>query len=120
MKQFLTCFLLFVCPSVYAQLATLSGKIIHADTKLPYAEVTILLKDMKMITTSDAAGNYQFGGVPMGTHELQYSADDAIDETVKIEVAKSNVMLDIVELKVLAGSGLGNATDQSGGFCRRC
>ncbi len=105
---------MFVCPSVYAQLATLSGKIIHADTKLPYAEVTILLKDMKMITTSDAAGNYQFGGVPMGTHELQYSADDAIDETVKIEVAKSNVMIDIVELKVLAGSGLGNTTDQSG------
>ena len=99
MKHLLTLLFLIVSSSLFAQTGILKGKIIHQDTKLPFNEVSITLKTVKMITTTNSLGEYQFSGIPYGTYEMVISADGVNEEMINVTVNNTMNEVDVVSLK---------------------
>ena len=84
MKQLFTLLLVLASTCMFAQSGILKGKIIHEDTKLPFEEVSVTLKQMKMITSTNNLGEYTFSNIPFGTYELHVSADGTNEEVINI------------------------------------
>ena len=99
MKQLFTLLLVLASTCMFAQSGILKGKIIHEDTKLPFEEVSVTLKQMKMITSTNNLGEYQFSNIPFGTYELHVSADGINEEVINVSVNSTVNNVDIIELK---------------------
>lgn len=107
--------LLFSSAWTFAQTATVKGKVIHADTKQPYAEVILSLPKLKVTTSTDASGEFEIVNVPYGNWELRLTADGIEDEFIMILVNNAVTNLETIELKS-ADPGSSNYTlDNSGG-----
>lgn len=99
MKNTLTLLFLLLSGSIFAQTGILKGRIIHDDTKLPYNEVSVTLKTMKMITSTNSLGEYQFSGIPYGTYEMVVSADGTSDQMINVTVNNAVNTVDDIALK---------------------
>jgi len=111
MKNILTLLLLLVSTSVFAQTGILKGKIIHEDTKLPYFEVSVMLKTVKMITTTNGLGDYEFSNIPYGTYEMIMSADGVTEEMVNVTVSNPVNEMDIIALKSIISTDPNTVND---------
>lgn len=66
--------LLFLPLGIQAQLTqTVRGQIVDMETKVPLIGATVMLADSGTGVTTDAAGNFSFGSVPVGRINLQLS-----------------------------------------------
>ncbi len=113
MKYTLILLFLFICNASFAQTGILKGKIIHDDTKLAFNEVSVMLKTVKMITTTNSLGEYQFSGIPYGTYEMVISADGITEETINVTVNNTMNEIDIIELKSVATNDPNYSSDNS-------
>lgn len=113
MKNTLTLLFLLVSGSIFAQTGILKGRIIHDDTKLPFNEVSVTLKTMKMITSTNSVGEYQFSGIPYGTYEMIVSADGVKEEMFNVTVNGPVNTVDDIALKSTISSDPNYNVDNS-------
>lgn len=113
MKKILTLLCLLIPTGLLAQTAILKGKVIHEDTKLPYADVTVTLKTLKMITVTNDAGEFQFSGIPFGSVDIHFSGDGDVEDNMNATVNNAITDLEIVTLKSSTSTSPNYAPDNS-------
>ncbi|MBK7762102.1 MAG: hypothetical protein IPI46_01860 [Bacteroidetes bacterium] len=113
MKYSLTLLFVLFTQFAFAQASLVDGKVIHDDTKLPFSEVSVLLKELKMITVTNGAGEFQFSNVAYGNYEIEITNDDGVKESVKFTVNSAHTELGVLTLKSAKNSINGQDGDQS-------
>ncbi len=113
MKYSLTLLFVLFTQFAFAQASLVDGKVIHDDTKLPFSEVSVLLKELKMITVTNGAGEFQFSNVAYGNYEIEITNDDGVKESVKFTVNSAHTELGVLTLKSAKNSVNGQDGDQS-------
>jgi hypothetical protein len=88
MKKLFTLLFVLVQFSSFAQTSLVKGSVFHDDTKLPYADVSIVLPKLKIATLSNENGEYSFSNVPYGEHVAIFSAVGEEDKTITINVTE--------------------------------
>lgn len=73
MKHFFFLFSLLISSAIYSQTASIKGTVIEEGTGKSIPGVTIKLLNTKIITQSDASGNFIIRNVPVGKQELEFS-----------------------------------------------
>ncbi len=101
MKWIVSLLLIGVVFTASAQKATLKGKVVHQESKLPYTDVTVLLKSMKVMVSTNTEGEYQFNDVPLGIYDLVATTPEGAEEQLRIQVNQENTELDPIELRTL-------------------
>lgn len=116
MKKIFTCLVIFISiiTSTYAQKAIVKGYIIHEDTKLPYNEVIVTLKQAKVTTSTNANGEFQFSNIPYGNYEMIMSADGINETSVNISVSNELTILDTYEIETSKIGSSNYNTDNTG------
>ncbi|HKK44520.1 MAG TPA: SusC/RagA family TonB-linked outer membrane protein [Balneolaceae bacterium] len=81
--------------SVYAQTATLSGKVtdVNSGESLPGANV--VLKEILKGSSTDADGNYKITNIPAGTYTLEVSFIGYKKKAQTIDIGSSDITFDI-------------------------
>ena len=99
MRQILTLLLSLLTLCAYSQTGLVKGKIVHKDSKLPYADVSVSMPSVKVLTATNGMGEFSISNVPFGTHELVMSIDGDEVERVNVSVSASLTTLEVIELE---------------------
>lgn len=95
MKQFwITNILLLLCTVLFAQTATISGRVQLTDGT-PVSTATIQVEGSQLISSSDDEGFYTLEGVPYGKHTIIVSSIEIISKRTPLEVNKPTYELPI-------------------------
>jgi len=96
LRMFLV-WLLSISAAAYAQeekgTALVKGRLTNQATGEPANDVQITIPYLKLLTTSDGTGEFNFSQVPYGTHNMVISSIGVKSDTVRIVVDKSLVDL---------------------------
>jgi hypothetical protein len=77
-----------LCAShAFAQTGTARGKVVSSQGMSPIPEATIEIVRLKLLTTTNASGEYVLTAVPVGSYEAVISADGHSDQTTTISVS---------------------------------
>lgn len=115
MKQLYTLILMICSLTSLAQTSIVKGKIIHQDTKLPFAEVSVTIPKVKVATATNGEGDFIISNVPYGSWELRYTFDGVNEESLMIQVTGPVTNLDVIELKSVDPNNNNYTLDNSGG-----
>lgn len=113
MNKLFTLFLMVWSLSSLAQSGLLKGVVVHKESKLPYADVTLTLTDAKVITVTDGEGNFSFSKIAYGTHELVISIDGDEVDKINISVSAPVTVLEPIELETVASNNNNYTLDNS-------
>lgn len=113
MKYSLTLLFVLFTQLLFAQASLVDGKVIHEDSKLPFAEVSVLLKELKMITVTNSAGEFQFSNVAYGNYEIEISNDEGLKVAAKFTVNSPHTEIGVIELKSTSSNQTGQLNDNS-------
>lgn len=105
--------LLLLCSSFVVQAQTgkktgiIKGKVVKSTSKLPAAEVQVIIPQLKLLTTSDAEGKFNFSEVPYGTYNIKFGGGSIKDDSMQVSLTAP--INDLGEIPVSlneAGSGI--------------
>lgn len=113
MNKILTFILLLSSVIVQAQSGMIKGKIIHQDTKLPYFDVTVTLPTAKVMTVSNAEGDFNFSNIPYGSYEMTFTIEGEIVETINVSVTGDHSDAGVIELVTVASNTNNYTLDNS-------
>lgn len=112
MRRILTVVLILTTVMSYAQTGMVKGVVLHEETSLPYAEVSVTLPTAKMISSTNDKGEYSFSNLPYGTYEMIVSPDGILEEHVSITVNAAMNNVEAIKIKSTDGTTL-NGMDNS-------
>lgn len=98
---FLCCLL---CPSIYLNaqekpLAWVKGNIQNEANSSPAADVQIIIPYLKILTVTDAHGDFLLNQVPFGTHRLIVRGANIASDTISIYVNKEGVDIGSINIR---------------------
>ncbi|MFM2387331.1 MAG: hypothetical protein RL660_2088 [Bacteroidota bacterium] len=97
MRFTLTLLCLLAAVSTFAQRGTVRGKVLSSQGMATIPEATIEIPRLKLLTTTNASGEFVIPNAPVGSYEAEVSADGHESQTVSISVGDgSNNMEPIV------------------------
>mgnify|MGYP000656171560 CR=1 FL=1 len=101
-KIFVTLIALFsIVVSTLAQnKAMLKGIVVNQQNQLPISDAQISLLENKLITSSDAAGAFNFNNVRYGKQTLKISGNNIVSFQIDIEINKAKVDLGAIAVKI--------------------
>lgn len=107
--------LLFILLSLggFAQTGLIKGNIVHKDSKLPYADVSVTMPSVKVITSSDGMGQFSISNVPYGTHEVMLSIEGNEIERFNVSVSSEVTKLETIEVETIASNANNFTLDNS-------
>ena len=76
MKGLFTFALLLITQFIFSQNAIIKGTVLDDATAAPLVGVNIIIKELKLSTTSDSEGKFIFRNVKPGTYEVEFSLFD--------------------------------------------
>ena len=95
----LLAFILFISLNITltAQTGSLSGKV--SDNNGPLPSVNVFILETNLGTGADAKGEYKINGIPVGEHEVRFSAIGHQTKIIDVEIftnktTELNVILD--------------------------
>jgi len=92
MRIYLLFFLVLFVPGVlYAQTGTITGKVVHADSKLPIAKVSVFLSNATYGTVTAEDGTYTLRGVKPGQYDLVMTAVGYGDYSQQVLVGSNSI-----------------------------
>jgi hypothetical protein len=89
MTRIFTFVLVFFSFYTFAQSGLVRGTIFHEDSKLPFAEVSVMMPKLKMATMTNEKGEYTFSNVPYGEHDIKATVYGEKDNLVSVGVTQA-------------------------------
>ncbi len=103
-KRLLVLLFSVICSiSLHAQdakkIGIIKGRLINADTKMPFNEVRVTLPQLNTFTNSEGTGNFVISDVPYGSHTMVVGGGIAKRDTITVTMDKEVVDLGEIMVK---------------------
>lgn len=97
--KYLLVLLLFFPASIFAQFASISGKVTSANSKVPFANIQLLGDDFFKGTAADSLGNFELLEIPAGQYKLVSSSINYKRKSQTIEINSGEKLLINIDLE---------------------
>ena len=98
-KLYIALLFSFVSLMLYGQTYTVSGYVTDKETGETIIGVTIKLKDKNVGVVTGLNGFFQFPGIPIGSHILQFSHVSYTSKEITIQIIDKSLLLDETQLE---------------------
>ncbi len=96
-----------------AQTGLIKGRVLHKESKLPYADVTLTLSGAKVIAVSDGDGAFTFSSIPFGSQDMVLSINGDEVDRITIQVNGPLTVLEDIELETVGSTNNNYTLDNS-------